>query len=118
MAGVDGAGQALDPAAPRLHRNGNLVRQLRLRKGDPQLAADVVVTGTYSVGMQDQAFLGPEAGLAVPDGEGGVDLYVATQWLHVDQRQICAALAPPPERGRLVLAGAGGTVRGRDDPSH
>ncbi len=114
---VTGAGQALDPAAPRLHRNGNLVRQLRLRKGDPQLAADVVVTGTYSVGMQDQAFLGPEAGLAVPDGEGGVDLYVATQWLHVDQRQICAALALPPERVRLVLAGVGGAFGGREDLS-
>ena len=30
--------------------------------------------------MQDQAPLGPESGLAIPDGEGGVDLYVATQW--------------------------------------
>ena len=28
--------------------------------------ADVVVTGEYEVGMQDQAFLGPESGLAVP----------------------------------------------------
>jgi xanthine dehydrogenase D subunit len=114
---VTGARQALDPAAPRLHRSGNLVRHLRLRKGDPKPAADVVVIGTYSVGMQDQAFLGPEAGLAVPDGEGGVDLYVATQWLHVDQRQICAALALPPERVRLVLAGVGGAFGGREDLS-
>ena len=79
--------------------------------------ADVVVTGTYQVGMQDQAFLGPEAGLAVPDGEGGVDLYVATQWLHVDQRQICAALGLPPEQVRLVLAGVGGAFGGREDLS-
>jgi xanthine dehydrogenase D subunit len=114
---VTGARQALDPAAPKLHPQGNLVRHLRLRKGDPAPAADVVVTGSYSVGMQDQAFLGPEAGLAVPDGEGGVDLYVATQWLHVDQRQICAALALPPERVRLVLAGVGGAFGGREDLS-
>jgi xanthine dehydrogenase D subunit len=114
---VTGARQALDPAAPRLHPQGNLVRHLKLRKGDPVPAADVVVTGSYSVGMQDQAFLGPEAGLAVPDGEGGVDLYVATQWLHVDQRQICAALALPPERVRLVLAGVGGAFGGREDLS-
>jgi xanthine dehydrogenase D subunit len=114
---VTGARQALDPAAPKLHPQGNLVRHLKLRKGDPAPAADVVVTGSYSVGMQDQAFLGPEAGLAVPDGEGGVDLYVATQWLHVDQRQICAALALPPERVRLVLAGVGGAFGGREDLS-
>jgi xanthine dehydrogenase D subunit len=114
---VTGAREALDPAAPKLHPGGNLVRHLKLRKGDPAPRADVVVTGTYSVGMQDQAFLGPEAGLAVPDGEGGVDLYVATQWLHVDQRQICAALGLPPERVRLVLAGVGGAFGGREDLS-
>ena len=100
-----------------LHPQGNLVRHLKLRKGDPAPSADVVVTGTYQVGMQDQAFLGPEAGLAVPDGEGGVELYVATQWLHVDQRQICTALGLPPERVRLVLAGVGGAFGGREDLS-
>ncbi len=76
-----------------------------------------MVTGEYTVGMQDQAFLGPEAGLAVPDGAGGVDLYVATQWLHVDQRQICAALGLPPEQVRLSLAGVGGAFGGREDLS-
>jgi xanthine dehydrogenase D subunit len=116
---VTDARQALDPAAPRLHptADGNLVRHLKIRKGDPAPAADVVVTGSYRIGMQDQAFLGPEAGLAVPDGQGGVDLYVATQWLHVDQRQICAALGLPPEQVRLVLAGVGGAFGGREDLS-
>jgi xanthine dehydrogenase D subunit len=116
---VTDARQALDPGAPRLHSmaEGNLVRHLKIRKGDPAAAADVVVTGKYRIGMQDQAFLGPEAGLAVPDGEGGVDLYVATQWLHVDQKQICAALGLPPEQVRLVLAGVGGAFGGREDLS-
>ena len=76
-----------------------------------------MVTGELPVGMQDQAFLGPEAGLAVPDGQGGVDLYVATQWLHVDQRQVCAALGLPPEQVRLTLAGVGGAFGGREDLS-
>ena len=67
--------------------------------------------------MQDQAFLGPESGLAVPAEDGGVDLFVATQWLHADQRQICQALALPPERVRLTLAGVGGAFGGREDLS-
>jgi xanthine dehydrogenase D subunit len=108
---------ALAPGAPRLHPGGNLVRHLKIRKGDPSPHAEVVVTGEYQVGMQDQAFLGPESGLAVPDGEGGVDLYVATQWLHVDQKQVCAALGLPPDRVRLVLAGVGGAFGGREDLS-
>jgi xanthine dehydrogenase D subunit len=102
---------------PRLHPDGNLVRHLRLRKGDPDPVADVVVTGEYHVGMQDQAFLGPESGLAVPAEDGGVELYVATQWLHVDQRQICGALGLPPEKVRLTLAGVGGAFGGREDLS-
>ncbi len=108
---------ALTPQAPRVHPGGNLVRHLKLRKGIADASAPVVVTGDYQVGMQDQAFLGPEAGLAVPDGAGGVDLYVATQWLHVDQRQVCAALGLPPEKVRLTLAGVGGAFGGREDLS-
>src|SRR5918995_947337 len=61
----------------------NVVRHLVIEHGDPEAGGDVVVSGVYDVGIQDQAFLGPESGLAVPDGEGGVDIYVATQWLHV-----------------------------------
>jgi xanthine dehydrogenase D subunit len=117
LAPVTDAAAALDDAAPHLHPGGNLVRHLKLRKGAADAAADVVVTGRYRVGMQDQAFLGPEAGLAVPDGDGGVDLYVATQWLHVDQRQVCAALGLPPEKVRLTLAGVGGAFGGREDLS-
>src|ERR687888_368506 len=60
----------------------NVVRSLVIRQGDPDARADVTVSGVYEVGIQDQAFLGPESGLAVPDGDGGVDVYVATQWLH------------------------------------
>ena len=76
-----------------------------------------MVSLDFEVGMQDQAFLGPESGLAVPAEDGGVDLYVATQWLHVDQRQICAALGLPPEKVRLTLAGVGGAFGGREDLS-
>ncbi|HJX43092.1 MAG TPA: molybdopterin cofactor-binding domain-containing protein, partial [Geodermatophilus sp.] len=107
----------LSRESANLHPRGNLVRHLKVRKGDPAPTADVVVVNEYEVGMQDQAFLGPESGLAVPGEDGGVDLYVATQWLHVDQRQICAALGMPPERVRLTLAGVGGAFGGREDLS-
>ncbi|MEK6439303.1 xanthine dehydrogenase subunit D [Pseudonocardia sp. T1-2H] len=111
--------RALDDDAPLVHRtrDDNLVRAMQIRRGDPEPTAPVVVALDFEVGMQDQAFLGPEAGLAVPDGEGGVDLYVATQWLHVDQRQICRVLGLPPEQVRLSLAGVGGAFGGREDLS-
>ncbi|RBY87531.1 xanthine dehydrogenase subunit D [Blastococcus sp. TF02A-26] len=107
----------LSRESAHLHPEGNLVRHLKVRTGDPSPTADVVVVNTYEVGMQDQAFLGPESGLAVPAEDGGVELYVATQWLHVDQRQICSALGLPPEQVRLTLAGVGGAFGGREDLS-
>jgi CO/xanthine dehydrogenase Mo-binding subunit len=103
--------------APPLHPGGNVLRHIRIRHGDPDATAEVVVTGEYEIGMQDQAFLGPESGLAVPDGEGGVDLYVSTQWLHVDRDQLAASLALPPEQVRITLAGVGGAFGAREDLS-
>ena len=77
----------------------------------------MTVSGVYDIGIQDQAFLGPESGLAVPDGEGGVDVYVATQWLHVDRDQVAPCLGLPPEMVRIHLAGVGGAFGGREDLS-
>jgi xanthine dehydrogenase D subunit len=114
---VTDARHALDADAPHVHEGGNLVRHLKLRRGEPAPTAPVVVSLDFEVGMQDQAFLGPESGLAVPAEDGGIDLYVATQWLHVDRRQIALALGLPEEKLRLNLAGVGGAFGGREDLS-
>jgi xanthine dehydrogenase D subunit len=108
---------ALADDAPKLHPDGNITRRIKIRRGDQDPHADVVVTGEYEVGMQDQAPLGPESGLAIPDGEGGVDLYVATQWLHIDRSQLSGCLGLPPEKVRLTMAGIGGAFGAREDLS-
>jgi CO/xanthine dehydrogenase Mo-binding subunit len=109
--------RAMAVDAPQLHLSGNVLRHVRINHGDADADADVVVSGEYEVGMQDQAFLGPESGLAVPDGEGGVDLYIATQWLHVDRDQLALSLDLPPEKVRLTTSGVGGAFGGREDLS-
>ncbi|WP_431041604.1 xanthine dehydrogenase subunit D [Streptomyces sp. P1-3] len=98
----------------------NIVHRQPIVRGDAEAArerADVIVSGEYVVGMQDQAFLGPESGLAVPAEDGGVDLYVATQWLHSDLRQIAPVLGLPEEKVRMTLSGVGGAFGGREDLS-
>ncbi len=100
-----------------LHPGGNVVRHVRIRRGAEHAEAEVVVSGDYEVGMQDQAFLGPESGLAVPAADGGVDLFVATQWLHVDREQVAVALGLEPEMVRISLAGVGGAFGAREDLS-
>lgn len=103
-------------AAP-VHEGGNTVAHARIRRGDPEAVAPVVVIGDYELGMQDQAFLGPESGLARPAADGGVELSVATQWLHADRRQIAHALGLDEGLVRLTLAGVGGCFGGREDLS-
>ncbi|MFE0040497.1 xanthine dehydrogenase family protein molybdopterin-binding subunit [Streptomyces sp. NPDC059015] len=98
----------------------NIVHRQPIVRGDVARArerADVIVEGEYVFGMQDQAFLGPESGLAVPAEDGGVDLYVATQWLHSDLRQIAPVLGLPEDKVRMTLSGVGGAFGGREDIS-
>ena len=109
--------QALEPTAPPVHPQGNVVRTLTIVHGDPNALADVWVEGMYETGMQDQAPLGPEAGLAVPAADGGVDLFIATQWLHADLEQLAPCLDLPLEKVHLHLSGVGGAFGAREDVS-
>jgi xanthine dehydrogenase D subunit len=107
--------EALSSDAPKLREWGNVLRHVRVVHGDPDAEADVWVEGYYETGMQDQAALGLEAGMAVPAEDGGVDLFVSTQWLHVDRKQIAPCLGLPEEKVRLSLAGVGGAFGSRED---
>ena len=58
--------RALEADAPKLHGHGNnIIRTLKILHGDPDAKADVWVEGYYETGMQEQAPLGPDAGLAL-----------------------------------------------------
>ncbi|MFB9471015.1 molybdopterin cofactor-binding domain-containing protein [Nonomuraea salmonea] len=109
-------GYEVRPAVTDPRESQRFVRHQPVRRGDT-FEAEVVVRGEYEVGMQDQAFLGPEAGLAVPAEDGGVDLFIATQWLHVDRDQLAPCLGLPPEKVRLTLSGVGGAFGAREDLS-
>lgn len=96
-------------------RQDEVFRRIRIRRGDQEARGEVVVEGFYEVGMQDQAPLGTEAGLAVPDGEGGVDLYATSQWVHTDHEQIVASLGLRTDQVRAHPAGMGGAFGARED---
>ncbi|MPZ54761.1 MAG: molybdopterin-dependent oxidoreductase, partial [Acidimicrobiia bacterium] len=94
---------------------GEVFRRIRIRRGDQRAAGSVIVEGEYEVGMQDQAPLGTEAGLAIPDGVGGVDLHATTQFVHADHEQIVASLRVAPEMVRSHPTGIGGAFGARED---
>ena len=109
--------EAISGAHEPIHPLGNILRQQRIVRGDQSIVGEIVVEDTYDIGMQDQAFLGLEAALARPLAKGGVELIVATQWLHEDRKQIADCLALPEEDVFLTLGGVGGAFGAREDIS-
>lgn len=106
--------------APPLHPDGNIFRHMFIRHGlpdSPESEGVVAVEGNYEIGMQDQAFLGPECALGIPLEDGGIELYVSTQWIHADRDQTAACLGLDPEKVRMTMAGVGGAFGGREDIS-
>ena len=118
MAPLVDAELAILPNTPPIHPDGNLIRHQRIVHGDSNATGDIIVEGNYTIGMQDQAFLGLEAAMAFPvPGAQGVELHIATQWLHEDRGQIAACLNLPEDNVRLVLGGVGGAFGAREDIS-
>ena len=96
-------------------RRDETFRRMKIRRGDHGITGDVIVDGYYEVGMQDQAPLGTEAGLAIPDGHGGVDLYATSQFVHVDHEQVVASLGLTSDQVRSHPTGIGGAFGARED---
>ncbi|MVO84792.1 molybdopterin-dependent oxidoreductase [Streptomyces sp. p1417] len=103
--------------APPLHPDGNLIRHIPLRHGDPEAAGEVVVEGLYRIGRQDPAPIGAEAGLAVPRPDGGVELYTASTDPHGDRDRAAACYGLAPEQVKIVVTGVPGASADREDAS-
>lgn len=110
--------RAVEPDAPRIHENGNILAEYHVRKGDVEAAfrkADVIVENTYYTPFVEHAYLEPEACLARPDGEGGIAIWVGSQGPYVDRAQVAASLALPLEKVRIVHTPIGGGFGGKED---
>ncbi len=110
--------RAMEPDAPLIHEDGNVLVEHHVRKGDVDAAfaqADVIVENDYYTPFVEHAYLEPEACLARPDGEGGVIVHVGSQGPYVDHKQIVASLALPKEKVRVVHTPMGGGFGGKED---
>ncbi|MFD3593030.1 xanthine dehydrogenase family protein molybdopterin-binding subunit [Nocardia sp. NPDC058640] len=108
------------PKRLAVQERGGIARHQPVRVGDitrGRAMATVVVTEEFEVGIQDQAFLGPESGMVVPAEDGGLEFYVATQWMHNDASQIGPCLGLADDQIRMTMAGVGGAFGGREDLS-
>ncbi|RBM21437.1 xanthine dehydrogenase family protein molybdopterin-binding subunit [Streptomyces sp. PT12] len=101
--------------AEPLHPEGNLIRHIPLRHGDPSATGEVVVEGLYRIGRQDPAPIGVEAGLAVPRPDGGVEMYTASTDPHGDRDRLAACLGLTEEQVKVYVTGVPGALGDRED---
>jgi xanthine dehydrogenase molybdenum-binding subunit len=74
-----------------------------------------VVEGTYQTQRVEHGFLETEAAIALPWQSDGVELYVQTQGVYEDQRQIARILGIPSDKINVNLAPTGGGFGGKED---
>jgi CO/xanthine dehydrogenase Mo-binding subunit/aerobic-type carbon monoxide dehydrogenase small subunit (CoxS/CutS family) len=110
--------QARQPDAPLLHENGNLLKHIKVRKGDMQqgfAGADVILEHVFLTPIMEHAFLEPECSIAVPLPDGRMEIYVGSQIPYADRNQVARALGWPDERVRVVGQLMGGGFGGKED---
>src|SRR6266542_340637 len=117
LPGVFDAERALEPAAPLVHDEGNLLVTWTIARGDVDAgleAADLVVEGEYRTQRVEHAYLEPEAGVGWVDTSGVVTLRVATQVIE-HAATIAAVLGLPSSRVRVISTYMGGGFGGKED---
>jgi CO/xanthine dehydrogenase Mo-binding subunit len=114
---LDDPERALEPGAPQLHENGNLLAHWELEEGDVDAGlagADVVVENEYRTQFIDHAYLEPEAGVAWPDTDGVITIRAATQVVE-HFRDVARILDLPDNRVRVIAPYVGGGFGGKED---
>ena len=110
--------QSAKPDAPQLRETGNLMKHIKVRKGDLAQGfaeADVLLEETFTTPTMDHAFMEPECSVAVPTEDGRMTVYVASQIPYEDRRQVAEALGWQQERVHIAGQTMGGGFGGKED---
>ena len=115
---ITNAVQARQGEAPTLHANGNLLKHIKVRKGDPAQGfeqSDIVLEHTFHTPSTDHLFMEPECSVAVPLPNGRMEVYVGSQIPYQDRTQVARALGWQEERVHIVGQLMGGGFGGKED---
>jgi len=110
--------QALQEGQPKIHDAGNLLKHIKVRKGDVEagfLESDLVVEHTFHTQTTDHAFMEPECSIAVPTDDGRIEVYVASQIPYQDRSQIARVMGWDEKRIRIIGQNMGGGFGGKED---
>jgi selenium-dependent xanthine dehydrogenase len=106
------------PDSPLVHEEGNLLKHIKVDKGDIQKGfaeAEVIVEDTFFTPAYEHAFMEPECSISRPLDHGQIEVYVGSQIPYSDRDQVAAALDLPPEKVRVRGPLIGGGFGGKED---
>jgi xanthine dehydrogenase molybdenum-binding subunit len=109
--------QARQEGVPQIHEKGNLLKHIKVRKGDMEKGfaeADVILEHTFHTQTTDHAFIEPECSIAVPV-DGRMEIYCGSQIPYQDRTQVARVMGWPEERVRIVGQLMGGGFGGKED---
>jgi len=110
--------QAANPAADSLHPTGNMLKHIKVRKGEMEQGfseADVILEHTFHTAITDHLFIEPECSIARLTPEGRMEIFVGSQIPYADRNQVARALGWPEDKVRIIGMLIGGGFGGKED---
>ncbi|MBP7687443.1 MAG: molybdopterin-dependent oxidoreductase [Thermoflexales bacterium] len=115
---VDSAEYAHQPDAPKVHEKGNLLKHIKVTKGDIDegfAQSDVIIERTYHTASTEHAFLEPECAVGRMTDDGRYEIYVGSQISYQDREQVAYSLGVPESQVRIIGTLIGGGFGGKED---
>ncbi len=117
---VKNAVMAYQKDAPLIHEKGNLLKHIKVRKGDVDKGfseADFILEETFYTNPNDHAFMEPECSICRLNEDGRYEIYVGSQIPYADREQVASVLGVPEEQVRIIGQLIGGGFGGKEDIS-
>ena len=111
--------KAIEPDAPKIHPNGNLLSETIIDRGNMEKAKEdsaFISSGVYETQMIEHGYMEPEAAVARP-WKDGVEIFSQGQGVYEDRKQIAKVLNLPEEKVKVILVPNGGGFGGKEDLS-
>jgi len=119
--------QARQAQVPQIHEKGNLLKHIKVRKGDMEKGfaeADVILERTFHTPIYEHAFIEPECSIGVPVRPSRstkdllglrIEIYCGSQIPYQDRTQVARAMGWDESRIRIVGQLMGGGFGGKED---
>jgi CO/xanthine dehydrogenase Mo-binding subunit len=109
---------ALKPDAPKVHDTGNLVKHMKIRKGDVEKGfkeSDLIVENTFKTEFIDGLPLETEAAFSYLESDGRITCVCSMQSPFDVHAKVAKILAVPKEKLRMIQATTGGGFGPKSD---